>query len=146
MRGGAVPRAGRAVVLSGAQPKLEETKESCFERLASYHQMLEEIQGGRKMRSWCARGSRDRAMKLTEALSGSPLAWAERAKGDTWILVHRSRSGYHLTRSTPDAQGRSRSQDWVFASLYDLLVFARAQGFAEVAPEASDWRAVSGSA
>ncbi len=84
-------------------------------------------------------------MTLTEALSGSPLAWAERGSGGCWSIVHRSRQGYHLTRYTPDAQGRSRAQDWVFPNLYDLLLFARAQGFAEVDPDADDWRVVSGS-
>ncbi len=84
-------------------------------------------------------------MKLTEALSGSPLAWAERGSGETWALVHRSRQGYHLTRYTPDAQGCSRAQTWVFPNLYDLLLFARAQGFAEVDPDAADWRVVSSS-
>ena len=84
-------------------------------------------------------------MKLTEALSGSPLAWAERGSGGCWAIVHRSRSCSHLTRYTPDAQRRSRAQAWVFPTLSDLLVFARAQSFAEVDPEAVDWRVVSGS-
>jgi hypothetical protein len=34
----------------------------------------------------------------------------------------------------------------VFLNLYDLLVFARASGFAEVDAEATDWRVVAGSA
>ncbi len=84
-------------------------------------------------------------MKLTEALSGSPLAWAERGSGGCWSIVHRSRSGYHLTRSTPDAPGRSHAQALVFPNCSDLLVFARAQGFAEVDPDAADWHVVSGS-
>jgi hypothetical protein len=85
-------------------------------------------------------------MTLTEALSGSRLAGAERSTGGTIVLIHRSRQGYHLTRYTPGEAGRSQSQRWVFPNPYDLLVFARAQGFAEVFAEATDWRAVSGSA
>jgi hypothetical protein len=85
-------------------------------------------------------------MKLTEALTGSLLAGAERGTGDCWSIIHRSRGGFHLTRCTPDSQGRSQAQSWVFPNLYDLLLFARAQGFTEVDPEASDWRAVYGSA
>lgn len=83
-------------------------------------------------------------MTLTEALSGSRLAGAERSAGGTTILIHRSRQGYHLTRYAPDDQGRAQAQRWVFPNLYDLLVFAREQGFAEVDAEAADWRAVSG--
>ena len=85
-------------------------------------------------------------MTLTEALSGSRLAGAERSAGGTTVLIHRSRQGYHLTRYTPDAPGRAQAQRWVFPNLYDLLVFARAQGFAEVDAQATDWRAVSGQA
>lgn len=40
-------------------------------------------------------------MKLTEALSGSGATGARRSDGFHWVLVHRSRSGYHLTRYTP---------------------------------------------
>ena len=85
-------------------------------------------------------------MTLTEALSGSRLAGAERSAGDITVLILRSRQGYHLTRYTPGEAGPSQSQRWVFPTLYDLLIFARAQGFAEVDAEATDWRAVSGSA
>jgi hypothetical protein len=83
-------------------------------------------------------------MKLTEALSGSPLAGAERSAGSSTVLIHRSRQGYHLTRYTPDEQGRPQSHRWVFSNLYDLLVFARSKGFAEVDAEATDWHAFSG--
>ena len=82
-------------------------------------------------------------MKLTEALSGSSLAGAERGDSGRWTIIHRSRGGYHLTRYTPDEQGRSRSQAWLFPNLYDLLLFAQVQGFGEVNPEATDWRIVS---
>jgi hypothetical protein len=80
-------------------------------------------------------------MILTEALSGSRLAGAERSVGSITVLIHRSRQGYHLTRYTPGEAWRAQSQRWVFPNLYDLLVFARAQGFAEVDAEAADWRA-----
>lgn len=81
-------------------------------------------------------------MKLTEALSGSLLAGAERGAGGCWSIIHRSRGGFHLTRYTPDGEGRSQAETWLFPNLYDLLLFARAQGFAEVDPDADDWRAV----
>jgi hypothetical protein len=85
-------------------------------------------------------------MKLTEALSGSALAGAEPGAGGYWSIIHRSRGGFHLTRYTPDGEGRSLAQSWLFPNLYDLLMFARAQGFAEVDAEATDWQAVYGSA
>ena len=83
-------------------------------------------------------------MTLTEALSGSRLAGAERSAGSATVLIHRSRQGYHLTRYPPDDAGCAQAQRWVFPSIYDLLVFARTQGFAEVDVEATDWQAVSG--
>ena len=85
-------------------------------------------------------------MTLTEALSGSRLAGAERSVGGTTVLIHRSRQGYHLTRYAPDASGRAQAQRWVFPNLYDLLVFAHAQEFTEMDAEATDWRTVSASA
>ena len=85
-------------------------------------------------------------MKLTEALSGSALAGAERGASGCWAIIHRSRGGFHLTRYTPDGEGRSLAQSWLFPNLYDLLMFARAEGFAEVDAEATDWQAVYGSA
>jgi hypothetical protein len=42
-------------------------------------------------------------MILTEALSASRLAGAERSAGGITVLLHRSRQGSHLTRSMPDA-------------------------------------------
>lgn len=32
----------------------------------------------------------------------------ERSAGGVWVIVHRSRQGYHLTRYTPDGEGRSQ--------------------------------------
>lgn len=84
-------------------------------------------------------------MKLTEAFSGSLLARAERGTGGCWSIIHRSRSGYHLTRYSPAGAGRSHSQSWRFPNLYDLLLFAWAQGEASVDPDATDWCTVSGS-
>ena len=84
-------------------------------------------------------------MTLTKALSGSRLAGAERSAGGDAALIHRNRQGYHLTRYVPDASGRTQAQRWVFPTLYDFLVFARAQGFAEVDAQAADWRAGAGS-
>lgn len=84
-------------------------------------------------------------MKLTEALSGSALAGAERGAGGCWSIIHRSHGGYHLTRYTPDGEGRAQAQTWLFPNLYDLLIFARQHGCAEVDPETTDWREVSGS-
>jgi hypothetical protein len=83
-------------------------------------------------------------MTLTEAKSGSRLAGAERSAGSTTVLIHRRSPRSHLTRYTPDALGRAQAQRWVFPNLYDLLVFAHAQEFAEVDAEATDWRAISG--
>ena len=85
-------------------------------------------------------------MTLTEARSLSHLAGAERSAGSVTILIHRSRQDYHLTRYAPDDAGRAQAQRCVFPTRYDLLVFARAQGFAEVDAEATDWRVVSWSA
>lgn len=70
-------------------------------------------------------------MKLSEALSGSPLAGAERGAGGCWSIIHRSWGGFHLTRYTPDGAGRALAQTWLFPNLYDLLLFARSQEFAE---------------
>lgn len=44
----------------------------------------------------------------------------------------------------PDAPGRAQTQRWVFSNLYDLLVFAHAQGTALVDVEVSDWPTLSG--
>ena len=82
-------------------------------------------------------------MKLTEALSGKAIAGAERSDQSNWVVIQRSRSGYHLTRCTRHGRGKTRPHDWVFPNLYELLVFARSQRFGEVDPEASDWQDAS---
>jgi len=84
-------------------------------------------------------------MKLTEVLSGGRIAGAERTVAGHWVMIHRSQRGYHLTRYTPDEQGGAQPADWAFPNLYDLLIFARTHGFAEIDPEAVDWRAASAS-
>lgn len=48
-------------------------------------------------------------MTLTEVLSGSRLAGAERISGGSTVLIHRSRQGYHLTRYTSGEVGRAQS-------------------------------------
>ena len=80
-------------------------------------------------------------MKLTEVLSGGSIAGAERGGAGHWVVIQRSQRGYHLRRYTPDAQGSVQPADWTFPNLYDLLMFARTQGFVEIDPEAGDWRA-----
>ena len=55
-----------------------------------------------------------------------------------WVIIHRSRGGVHLSRYTT-AQGQRTSQLWTFPNLYELLLFAGREGFAEVDPEAEDW-------
>jgi hypothetical protein len=90
------------------------------------------------------RWSGDEPMTLTEALSLNRLAGTERSAGGITALIHRRSPRYHLTRYSPDDAGHAPAQRWVFPTLYDLLVFARAQGFAEIDAEATDWRAVSG--
>ena len=82
-------------------------------------------------------------MKLTEALSGKAVAGAERSDQSNGVVIQRSRSGYHLTRYTRHGRGEACPNDWVFPNLYELLVFARAQRFGEVDPEASDWQDAS---
>lgn len=81
-------------------------------------------------------------MKLTEALSGITIAGAERAVEQRHALIHRSRAGYHLSRYTSDDSGNLHHSSWTFVNLYELLKFARIQGFTEVDPDASDWRKV----
>ncbi len=80
-------------------------------------------------------------MKLTEVLSGGSIACAERSGAGHLVVIQRSQRGYHLSRYTPDAQGSAQPADWTFPNLYDLLIFARTQGFAEIDPEAVDWHA-----
>ena len=80
-------------------------------------------------------------MKLTEAFIGSGIAGAERGSAEVWVIVHRSRGGFHLSRYVT-APGQRTSQLWTFPNLYELLRFAQTQGFAEVDPEAEDWQPV----
>ena len=77
-------------------------------------------------------------MKLSEALMSTHIAGAERGTADAWVIIHRSRGGFHLSRYIT-TQGQRTSQLWTFPNLYDL---ARTQGFAEVDPEAEDWQPV----
>lgn len=80
-------------------------------------------------------------MKLTEAFIGPHLAGAERGTADAWVIIHRSRSGFHLSRYTRP-QGQRTSHLWTFPNLYELLLFAQTQGFAEVDADAEDWQPV----
>ena len=81
-------------------------------------------------------------MKLTEAFIGPHLAGAERGSAEVWVIIHRSRSGFHLSRYTTTAQGQRTSRLWTFPNLYELLLFAGREGFSEVDPEAEDWQPV----
>lgn len=80
-------------------------------------------------------------VKLSEAFISTLISGAERGTRDTWVIIHRSKGGFHLSRYTID-QGQRTSRLWTFPNLYDLLLFARTQGFAEVDPEAEDWQPV----
>ena len=82
-------------------------------------------------------------MKLTDAFIGSHLAGAHRSSADAQTIILRGPGGFQLSRLTA-ANGRSQSHLWRFASLSDLLLFARAQGFAEVDPTAEDWQLIAG--
>lgn len=80
-------------------------------------------------------------MKLTEAFISTHIAGAERGTADAWVIIHRSRGGFHLSRYLT-AEGLRTSQLWTFPNLYELLLFAQTQGFAEVDPDAEDWQPV----
>lgn len=80
-------------------------------------------------------------MKLTEAFISTNLSGAERGTAEAWVIIHRSRDGFHLSRYT-SAQGQHTSQLWIFPNLYELLLFAQTQGFAEVDSGAEDWHPV----
>jgi hypothetical protein len=82
-------------------------------------------------------------MKLTEAFISTYIAGAERGADEAWVIIHRSRGGFHLSRYTI-MQGQRTSQLWTFPNLYELLLFAQTQGFAEVDAEAEDWQPVFG--
>lgn len=77
-------------------------------------------------------------MKLTEALTGLTVPGAERTVEQHHTLIHRSRAGYHLSRYTSDGSGNLQHSFWTFLNLYELLTFAREQGFTEVDPDALD--------
>jgi hypothetical protein len=79
-------------------------------------------------------------VKLSEALSGHPRVEAERQQQGRTVRIHRGQRGYRLTRTIPDPGGGTVAQTWQFASLYELFVFARNQGWSEVDLEATDWR------
>lgn len=81
-------------------------------------------------------------MQLTEALTGTTIAGAERTVGQCHVIIHRSRAGYHLSRSASDGSGNLHQSTWTFLNLYELLTFARTQGFSEVDADAPDWRKV----
>ena len=69
-----------------------------------------------------------------------PVSSASLATAQAIIL--RSPGGFQLSRLTV-ADGQRQAQLWGFANLYDLLRFARAQGFVEVDPDAEDWQPVA---
>ena len=95
-------------------------------RLALYYQGT-----GQEASSWHSQTRESSKGKAHETDEGAQRGW----RG--------SRSGYHLTRYTPDAQGQPQSAAWTFPNLYDLLVFAQAQGFDEMNAEADDWQSAS---
>lgn len=80
-------------------------------------------------------------MKLSEALMSAHIAGAERGTADVWVIIHKSRGGFHLSRYTTIQEQRT-SRLWTFPNLYDLLLFAQTQGFAEIDPGAEDWQPV----
>ena len=82
-------------------------------------------------------------MRLTEAFIGTGITGAKPGTPEVWVIIHRSRSGFHLSRYIT-SKGQRTSQLWTFPNLYDLLLFARNQGFAEVDPEAEDWQPIFG--
>ena len=82
-------------------------------------------------------------MKLTDAFIGSHLAGVQRSNAAAQTIILRGPGGFQLSRLTTAADGRSQSHLWRFANLYDLLRFARAQGFVEIDPTAEDWQPVA---
>jgi len=80
-------------------------------------------------------------VKLTEAFIGNRIAGAERGSAEAWVIIRRSRGGFHLSRYTT-RQGQQTSHLWTFPNLYELLRFAQSQGFTEVDPAAEDWQPV----
>lgn len=80
-------------------------------------------------------------MKLTDAFISNRIAGAERGSAGIWVIIHRSRGGFHLSRYSM-TEGQLTSHLWTFPNLYELLLFARTQGFTEIDPEADDWQPV----
>ena len=83
-------------------------------------------------------------MKLADAFIGSHLIGVQRSSTTAQAIILRGPGGFQLSRLTV-ADGQRQSQLWRFTSLYDLLLFARAQGFAEVDSTAEDWQPVAAS-
>jgi hypothetical protein len=83
-------------------------------------------------------------VKVTDAFIGTQLAGVQRSSATAQAIILRSPGGFHLSRLTT-ADGQRQAQLWRFASLYDLLLFARAKGFTEVDPDAEDWQPVAAS-
>ncbi len=81
-------------------------------------------------------------MKLADAFIGSSLVGVQRSSATAQTIILRGPGGFQLSRLTM-ADGPRQSQLWRFSSLYDLLLFARAQGFAEVDSTAEDWQPVA---
>ena len=82
-------------------------------------------------------------MKLTDAFIGSHLFGVQRGNTAAQTIILRGPGGFQLSRFTTAADGQSHSHLWRFANLYDLLHFARAQGFVEIDPLAEDWLPVA---
>lgn len=80
-------------------------------------------------------------MKLTEAFIGIHIAGAGRGSAEVWGIIHWSGGGFHLSRYTT-VQGQRTSHLWAFPNLFELLLFARREGFAEVDVEAENWQPV----
>lgn len=81
-------------------------------------------------------------MKLADAFIGSHHVGVQRSSAAAQAIILRGPGGFQLSRLTV-ADGQRQAQLWRFASLYDLLLFAHAQGFAEVDPDAQDWQPVA---
>jgi hypothetical protein len=80
-------------------------------------------------------------VKLTEAFIGTHIAGAKRDSNEVWVIIHRTRGGFHLSRYLI-THGQRTSQLWTFPNLYELLLFAQDHGFTEVDAEAKDWQPV----
>jgi len=83
-------------------------------------------------------------VKLTDAFLGSRLIGVQRSSADAQAILLRGPGGFQLSRLTV-ADGQRQAQLWTLASLYGLLLVARAQRFTEVDPDAQDWQPVAAS-